>query len=106
MDIDVFQELIVATIEKYGRPPTLAHHLEKLGEEFGELSTAVALAHGSTLFPLQQAVVDECCDIINVCLSLMEQAGFKANHRMEHKLLVLNDRIKNGRLDRKWGQKR
>lgn len=105
MDIDVLQIKVVEVIEQYGRPPTLAHHLEKLGEEFGELATAVALAHGSNLFPMQQAIADECCDMINVLLSMMEQAGFKADHRMQHKLSVLHDRIRNGRLDRKWGKK-
>lgn len=107
MDIDVFQEKIVATIERYGRPPSMAEHLEKLGEEVGELACTVAQAGPNChIFNAQQKVADECCDIINVCFSLMEHAGFKANHRLEHKLLVLNERIQSGRLDRKWGQKK
>lgn len=111
MDVQAFQHEVVKVIKSYGRPPTMGGHLEKLGEEIGELANAVYLC-GATVCPdvetnirkLERHVAEECCDVINVCVSLIDMVGYNAEPLLIEKINILKERIANGRRDRKFGK--
>lgn len=110
MDVNEYQTEIVKIVELYGRPPTMGAHLEKLGEEVGELAHAV-YSCGATCCPdveesmrkLELHIAEECCDIINVCTSLIDMTGCRLDQTLRDKIYVLKERITNGRRDRKFG---
>lgn len=102
-DMETLQSKIVETITRYGRPPTPQHHLEKLGEEFGELTAQMALAGPNSSWLEQQAIVDEAIDMINVLISLVDSYGHNVDARLIWKMMKLEQRMKEGRYDRKWG---
>lgn len=105
MEVAFLEELVVATVTRYGRPPTAAQHLEKLGEEFGELSSALALIGPRATMSELEHVADEATDMMNVLISLMHHCGYSMEGRVLTKLRLLDDRMEQGRYDRKWGQK-
>lgn len=97
MDVDVLQEQITDVVTQYGRPPSAASHLEKLGEEYGELAAAVALnKNGST-------IADEIADMICVLTSMMSILDKNLQKAVLHKLATLETRMAHGRYDRKYG---
>ena len=98
----------VAVIEKYGRPPHIPGHLRKLGEEFGELSEAVALENEIIGFGGHQYTVDELADVLMVCVSLLDKlAGDKVSilDLLAYKRDELNRRMAKGQYDKKYGPK-
>jgi len=106
MNVQVYQDDIVGIITAYGRPPTIAAHLRKLGEEVGELAEACAI------LPLRindgeeaamNAVIEECADVINVVTSLLDKCGGKLDVALENKLVQLEVRIRDGRRDKRYG---
>lgn len=96
MDIDEYQVKIVDVVTKYGRPPTAAAHLRKLGEEVGELAEAVA--NDDTI-----AIASEVADVINVVTSLLDQRKVALGKALAYKLAELNTRVLQGKRDRKYG---
>lgn len=111
MDVNDYQRQVVAVIEQYGRPATLGGHLEKLGEEVGELAHAVYAYGVFSSYPqiepqlqeLRNHIAEECCDVINVCTSLLDTLGEKLEPCLQHKIKMLEQRVANGRRDKRCG---
>lgn len=97
MNVDEYQHKIVETIKAYGRPPTPAAHMRKLGEEVGELAEAVAAQNGID-------IIRECVDVINVATSLLDQAGGNLDKRIQLKIAELHQRMQEGRFDKRFGK--
>ena len=96
MTVWEYQEKIVETIERYGRPKTTAQHMRKLGEEVGELAEAVACNNS-------REIVAECMDVINVATSLMDLMGGSFLDEANQKIRTLNVRMAEGRFDKRFG---
>lgn len=94
--IDEYQMELVEVVTAYGRPPTAAAHLRKLGEEVGELAEAVA--NNDTI-----SIVSEVADVVNVVTSLLDQQRVSLNLALQMKLDALRFRIQQGHRDRKYG---
>jgi len=97
MNVDEYQHKIVETIKAYGRPPTPAAHMKKLGEEIGELAEAVGIGN-------QSHIIKECVDVINVATSLLDQAGGVLDVQLKNKIAELNQRMQEDRFDKHFGK--
>ena len=103
MNMAAMQQKNKDIIQRYGRPPSAAHHLQKLGEEFGELTASMAITGPNGTWIQDQNIVDEAIDMINVLFSLVDMMGHSVETRMMLKHDLLEARMKEGRFDRKWG---
>jgi len=97
MDVHTYQQQIAETMNAYGRPPTPSAHLRKLGEEIGELAEAVS--HGQ-----HENIIAECADVVNVVISLLDQVGGSLDVALSAKIQVLNERMREGRFDKRFGK--
>lgn len=95
--IDEYQMELVEVVTAYGRPPTAAAHLRKLGEEVGELAEAVA--KDDTV-----GIATEVADVINVVTSLLDQQKISVRTVLQLKLDALRIRIQQGQRDRRYGR--
>lgn len=97
MTIDDYQIRVADVVTRYGRPPTSAAHMRKLGEEVGELAEAVA---NNDIV----GIANEVADIINVVTSLLDQRQITLGVALKYKLAELESRIVDGKRDRRYGK--
>ncbi len=100
---------VVQTLTRYGRPPDLASHLRKLGEEVGELNEAVAnfyRQNGNTPVYIVDDVLGEIGDVAMVLTSMLQKIARSEVSLLEllrKKTNVLEGRMHEGRYDRRHG---
>ena len=98
----------VKMLNRYGRPPDLASHLRKLGEEVGELNEAVAnfyRQNGNTPVYIDD-VLAEIGDIAMVLTSMLQKvvrSEYSLLELIRKKTNVLEERMHEGRYDRRYG---
>lgn len=101
---------VVQTLTRYGRPPDLAAHLLKLGEEVGELNEAVAnfyRQNGNTPVYIVDDVLGEIGDVAMVLTSMLQKIARSEVSLLEllrRKTNVLEGRMHEGRYDRRYGR--
>lgn len=100
---------VVQTLTRYGRPPDLAAHLRKLGEEVGELNEAVANFYRPASMNNPDYVdemVGEIGDVAMVLTSMLQKIARSEVSLLEllrKKTTILEGRMHEGRYDRRHG---
>lgn len=100
---------VIDTIKMYGRPPDLAAHLRKLGEEVGELAEAIANDtkpsfrndpnHSDKII----AEIGDVAMVIASMLQIVARREYSLLDLLRTKTNELRRRMHEGRYDRRYG---